>query len=134
MHRIVRLAVSVALLVASLPSPIEAAPLPKHIGQCSITGISNIGTRLFDPAHPHIRPNPELGTSVDFVNGGHQVSYDLVKAIARSRIGDRVRVCLVSIPRHCPPGDTRGRFYRTLNLRTHRGWTLPDAQHLCGGA
>jgi hypothetical protein len=41
---------------------------------------------------------------------------------------------LVSIPRHCPKGDNRGRVYRTTNLRTHKSWKLPDSEHMCGGA
>ena len=55
-------------------------------------------------------------------------------AIARSRPGDPIRLCLVSIPKHCPPGDDRGRFYKATNLRTGKSWTLPDSEHMCGGA
>ena len=61
-------------------------------------------------------------------------SYDTVAAIIKSRPGDPVKMCLVSIPRGCPPGDNRGRMYKTTNLRTHGVWTLPDAEHRCGGA
>ena len=64
----------------------------------------------------------------------HQVSYDEVPDIARSRPGDPIRLCLVSIPKHCPPGDDRGRFYKATNLRTGKSWTLPDSEHMCGGA
>ena len=122
---------AVAVLAGSLAN---AAPLPLKIGKCSLTRVAHIGTRLEDPAHPNSRPNAELGTSIDFINGGHQVSYDYVTAIARARLGDLVKVCLVSIPAQCPPGDVRGRFYKTRDLRTHGSWTLPDAQHSCGGA
>jgi hypothetical protein len=45
-----------------------------------------------------------------------------------------VRICLVSLPQNCPPGDTRGRIYKTTNLRTRQSWTLPDSEHSCGGA
>jgi hypothetical protein len=24
--------------------------------------------------------------------------------------------------------------YKTTNLRTRRSWSLPDAEHMCGGA
>jgi hypothetical protein len=51
-----------------------------------------------------------------------------------SRVGDRVRICLVSIPKGCPPGDERGRAYATTNLRTGAAWTRRDSAHLCGGA
>ena len=62
------------------------------------------------------------------------VSYESVPAVDASRPGDPVRTCLVAVPQGCPPGDDRGREYRTTNRRTGRSWTLPDAQHMCGGA
>ena len=71
---------------------------------------------------------------MSFKNGGYQVSYDTVPAIVHSKVGDPVRMCLVSVPKHCPKGDHRGRVYRTTNLRTHHGWKLMDSEHLCGGA
>jgi hypothetical protein len=42
--------------------------------------------------------------------------------------------CLTKLPTHCPPGDQRGKWYTTTNLRTDESWTLPDAEHMCGGA
>jgi hypothetical protein len=77
---------------------------------------------------------PGSGSSVIFVNGGSQVSYEQETAVDASRPGDPVKMCLVSIPRHCPPGDDRGREYKTTNLRTHKSWRLPDSEHMCGGA
>jgi hypothetical protein len=59
---------------------------------------------------------------------------ETVPAIKESRQGDPVRMCLVSIPRKCPKDDNRGRVYRTTNLRTRKPWTLPDSEHMCGGA
>jgi hypothetical protein len=79
-------------------------------------------------------PIPNSGSAVNFTNGGYQVSYDMIPAVEHSRRGDRVRICLVSIPHPCPPHDFRGRIYRTTNLRTGKSWTLPDAEHSCGGA
>jgi hypothetical protein len=77
---------------------------------------------------------PGSGSAARFANGGGQMSYKEVAPITRSRAGDAVKICLVSIPRGCPPGDDRGRVYRTTNLRTRQSWTLPDSQHSCGGA
>jgi hypothetical protein len=77
---------------------------------------------------------PGSGSAIVFANGGYQVSYEQEAAVDRSRPGDPVRICLVSIPKDCPPGDDRGRVYKTTNLRTHGSWTLPDAEHMCGGA
>jgi hypothetical protein len=103
-----------------------ADPLPTSVGQCSQTTIAEIGSRL--------QGAPNSGSAISFANGGDQVSYDIVPASTRSRRGDSVMMCLVTIPQGCPPGDDRGRVYTTTNLRTHESWTLPDAQHSCGGA
>lgn len=104
-----------------------------QVGQCAVTRIDQIGPRLGDGNDTISRPD-DTGTSVSFANGVHQVSYDLEKPIARSRIGDAARVCLVSVPRNCPPGDDRGRQYAVTNLRTGERWKLYDSQHICGGA
>ena len=103
-----------------------AAGLPQRVGQCVETRVKEIANRLEN--------SPGSGSAISFVNGGYQVSYDQVPEVDRSRVGDRVRMCLVSIPQDCPPGDKRGREYRTTNKRTGLSWTLPDAQHVCGGA
>jgi hypothetical protein len=109
-----------------------ADPLPARVGQCTQTTIAKIGTRLEDGSTG--RPVPGSGSAVNFANGGYQVSYDMIPAISQSRPGDPVEMCLVSIPRDCPPGDNRGREYKTTNLRTRQSWRLPDSQHGCGGA
>jgi hypothetical protein len=57
-----------------------------------------------------------------------------VREVDESRPGDRVSMCLVSIPKDCPPGDDRGRTYKATNKRTGHTWTLPDSEHMCGGA
>lgn len=121
---------TLALLASA--GPAGADPLPTRIGQCSRTTIASIGTRLEDGA-TH-RPIPGSGSAVNFANGGYQVSYDTVSAIDHSRRGDPVTMCLVSKPKDCPPGDNRGMTYKTTNLRTKGAWTLPDSEHMCGGA
>jgi len=102
--------------------------MPARVGECSESAIDDIGARLEGDQ------NFESGTSVSFANGGGQVSYDKEWSIIRSKIGDPVQVCLVSIPKGCPPGDDRGKVYKTTNLRTGESWELPDSQHMCGGA
>ncbi len=120
------------LCLAATLDPAAADPLPTRIGQCTHTTISRIGTRLEDGTTG--RPIPGSGSAVNFAHGGYQVSYDTVAAITRSRVGDPVEMCLVVVPRTCPPGDNRGREYKTTNLRTHGSWRLPDSEHGCGGA
>jgi hypothetical protein len=106
--------------------------MPRRLGQCVVTRIKSVETRLVDGSNN--APVPGSGSAVSFVGGGYQVSYDTVPAIEHSGAGDPVRVCLVAVPRGCPRGDDRGRLYRTTNLRTGRHWTLRDAEHMCGGA
>jgi hypothetical protein len=127
---------TLCLLTASaimlLTATAFADPLPTQIGQCADTIIKDVTTRLQDGATN--KPIPGSGSAVDFANGGYQVSYDTIPEITQSQAGDPVTMCLVSMPKGCPPGDKRGITYKTTNQRTHSGWTLPDAEHMCGGA
>ena len=131
--------IAVVVLTGLLAAPVaDARPrparggLPQRVGLCVETRVKSVETRLVDGTNN--TPIPDSGSAVNFVNGGYQVSYETVRAIERSRPGDPVRMCLIQIPHPCPPGDTRGRLYKTTNLRTHRSWTLRDAEHMCGGA
>jgi hypothetical protein len=110
--------------IAAAPSQ-AAAELPTAVGGCSETTIKEIGYRL---------ENPNSGTVVQYANGLIQISYDLIAAAHRSKVGDKVKVCLVSVPKNCPPGDDRGKVYGAKNLRTGETWEAPDSQHSCGGA
>ena len=103
----------------------KADPLPTEIGACSGTTIADIGYRLGDP---------DTGSAISYANGGVQISYDTIPEIHRSKIGDAVTLCLVSVPEDCPPDDDRGKVYRASNLRTGESWEAPDSQHSCGGA
>jgi hypothetical protein len=106
--------------------------LSQKIGDCSVTRIKEISTRLINDATGAMIPGS--GSAVSFRNGGYQVSYEDEEEVSRSRVGDRVRMCLVTIPEGCPLGDNRGFRYTTTNLRTGEKWTLPDSPHSCGGA
>lgn len=99
---------------------------PENISDCVQTTVTVVGPRL--------EGVPDSGSSVTYANGLYQVSYDVVPAIANTQAGDEVRLCLVSIPENCPPGDNRGRIYDATNLRTNETWSAPDSQHMCGGA
>jgi len=57
-----------------------------------------------------------------------------IAGAAHSKLGDRVRLCLVWKPKHCPAGDDRGRIYKALNLRTNEAWQMSESWHSCGGA
>ena len=124
-------AFAVAVILAAMAAPAAADPLPTHVGQCASAKVKQVETRLQDGAG---QPVADSGSAIEFFNGGYQVSYEQVAALDASRRGDRVRICLIEIPRDCPPGDNRGRIYRTTNLRTGLEWTLPNSEHSCGGA
>jgi hypothetical protein len=74
-------------------------------------------------------------SGIVYTNGkGQNGEYAYVPAMENSRPGDRVKLCLVSYMKDCPPGDDRGTWYTALNLRTHGRWHKPNASHSCGGA
>ena len=120
-----RMTILGALLATVVLRPARAEELPTEVGACSETTIKDIGYRLGDP---------DSGSAISYANGGVQVSYDTIPEIHRSRVGDPVKLCLVSIPEDCPPGDDRGKVYSASNLRTGESWEAPDSQHSCGGA
>lgn len=126
--RATALTVLAGALSLSTLTPARADALPTQVGACSQSTISFIGGRLEGDN------NFETGTAIEFDNGGVQISYDREEGVVNSRIGDPVRICLVSIPEGCPPGDDRGRDYVTTNLRTGSSWEMPDSAHMCGGA
>jgi hypothetical protein len=121
------LAVAALTLAALTPAlPAAAGPLPARVGQCTTTTIKSLETRLEGVA--------DSGDAVVYANGGYGVSYDQIDALHSARAGDKVKLCLTSLPQDCPPGDARGRVYKATDLRTGRSWELPDAEHMCGGA
>jgi hypothetical protein len=84
----------------------------------------------------------ESGAAVEYENGVYGVQYQLgdnpdkdrpgysdywqqkvyEDNIVATRVGDPIKLCLVSIPLHYPKGDGRGREYTALDLRNHRWW------------
>lgn len=111
----------------SAPALAEVASAkPRAIGDCVQTRVASTGPRL--------EGAPNSGSSIQYENGMSQVEYDVLPGIVHSQIGDDVRLCLVSVPENCPPGDDRGRIYSATNARTSETWSAPDSQHSCGGA
>jgi hypothetical protein len=109
--------------------------LPTVISGCVTTSFLDIADRFGDPLTAG--PNADgfdTGSSASFRNGGFVISYSKEPILLASRVGEKVTMCLVSIPKDCPPGDDRGRFYRITNLKTGLSGILADSQHMCGGA
>ena len=118
--------VTAILILSAIPSESPAESIPTKVGQCVETRVVKVGTRLEDVAGS--------GTSITFSNGISLVSYDTVSEAEVSKPGDKVKICLKSIPKDCPPNDDRGKVYTVTNQRTKKKFTLPDSQHQCGGA
>jgi hypothetical protein len=106
--------------------PAIAAPLPTKVGQCTTTTIALKGPRL--------EGVPGSGDSVKYANGIFGISYESVPGLHSARVGDKVKLCLTSLPQDCPAGDDRGKTYKATDMRTHKSWDLPDSEHMCGGA
>jgi len=103
-------------------------PLPTKLLTCGGNIIKEIG--------PCLEGDSEMSTGFHVLlkNGGVTVDYETPEAVRSSKVGDHVLVCLVYIPKDCPPGDSRGRMYTVTNLRTLHSWSAADSQHGCGGA
>ncbi|ODA68153.1 hypothetical protein A7A08_01324 [Methyloligella halotolerans] len=108
--------------------------MPGKVGQCTKSKIASITTRFGEELVEPEDPLDSNGSAVTYANGGYQVSYDYIPELAASQIGDEVLICLVALPEDCPPGDDRGKYYSATNIRTGGAWSLPDSQHMCGGA
>ena len=119
------------LLTAAHIAPVIAQGLPQREATCAVTRIARLEHRLQTGPGAFV---PDSGSAVRYANSGYQVSYEELPSIAASRTGDAVTLCLIRVPRNCPPGDVRGRIYTATNMRTLASWTLPDSEHGCGGA
>lgn len=49
-------------------------------------------------------------------------------------VGDKVKVCLTSVPADCPPGDDRGKSYFITNYKNGKSFAGTPDWHSCGGA
>jgi hypothetical protein len=115
------------IFAAALSTTAQAhEPVPTKEGQCVMTKIATIGTRLEGVA--------DSGDQVTYTDGVLQVSYAAIKGLKGAKAGDAVKLCLTAIPDDCPPGDTRGKSYKATDLRTHKRWEALDSEHMCGGA
>jgi hypothetical protein len=100
--------------------------VPQKIGDCVTTAVKMVGPRL--------EGMPDSGSEIQYRNGLWQVTYDHLPAMATSRAGDAVKLCLTELPSDCPKGDDRGKVYHATNPRTHKSWDAMDSEHSCGGA
>lgn len=127
-------------LLALSSTPSVAAPPPTTVGRCSESWIQSKRFRMVpSPGDAgYSRTNDDFGKEVliQLTNGvgiysGHGDDFILSSNFAA---GHRVRVCLDSLPQHCPPGDNRGKRYSFYDLQTGARTSGADSWHLCGGA
>jgi len=117
---------TVVALLGSLAPSLAKETVPHKVGECVQTAVKETSTRLEGVA--------DSGSAISYTNGIYQVSYEEIDGITGSRSGDPVKLCLVRIPRDCPPGDDHGKTYKATNLRTRESWEAMDSEHMCGGA
>lgn len=136
--RQIYLALSVLTASAAVSEPAAAAGpaadvLPTKVGECTeatITELSDYWGKKLSARKQEI----DQGVAIGSATREGQYSHESYPAVVQSKVGDKVKMCLISIPSKCPPGDNRGRVYKTTNLRTNQSWSLPDDIHSCGGA
>jgi hypothetical protein len=127
MQRCVAVGLGLAVLLVPLPAPVLAAgAVPTQVGQCVATQITEKFSRL--------EGVPDSGSGIRYANGIVGVSYDTLRPVTKAKVGDNITLCLISIPKGCPPGDDRGRIYLARDLTTGSKWELADAEHMCGRA
>jgi hypothetical protein len=108
-------ATTVVQQASEVSTPVRPPALQK-VGDCAITAITGIAARL-EGTSAH-----DTGSAIVYANGVSGVSYEYVPPIHASRIGDQVRLCLVSIFRNHPLGGDHGQEYQATNLRTGNHW------------
>ncbi|WP_199322316.1 hypothetical protein [Leptolyngbya sp. FACHB-321] len=74
--------------------PVFSALPPTQVGKCADTFIQNVGARLSDGSTG--APIEGSGTSVTLTNGIYLVSYDEVAPLKNSKVGEKVKLCLLS--------------------------------------
>ena len=96
-------------------TPVPPPELQK-VGDCANTTITKITARI-EGTSAH-----DTGSAIVYANGVAGVSYEYVPPLHASRIGDQVRLCLVSVFKNYPLGGDLGQEYQATNLRTGNHW------------
>ena len=135
MNRLGQASIAAVLLASPLAAEVSPRGSFAHKGQCRITAIREIGSRFQgEPLSPPKDRLQDSGTAVAFANQRLMISYEFSPIVYRWRVGDKAKLCIVSLPQGCPKGDKRGIIYKATNLRTNTNWLAADSQHSCGGA
>jgi hypothetical protein len=89
-----------------------------------------------DPEYRHTDDDFGKEVFINLTNGigiysGHGDDFILSGNFAS---GHKIKACLDSLPRNCPPGDNRGKKYSFYDYFTGSRVADYDSWHLCGGA
>lgn len=98
--------------------------------QTVVMGANTLFTKEASQARDGSSTN--LGSSIAYVNGGVQNSYEAIPQMQESRVGDKIEICLSNRftcgvkgkPKHMV------RLYAAKNLRTGNNWMAPDDQDI----
>jgi uncharacterized protein len=120
----------------------RAVYLPQELDTCSTLVIDKKLTR-FDGATPG-ESGGEVIVGMEHNLGFYVMSVDDLPESENSdkymfdtddfAEGDKVKVCLTSIPPDCPPGDDRGKEYHITNYKNGKSFSGTPDWHSCGGA
>ena len=127
-------------LLCAWGAPSSAAPPPKSVGTCSDSFVQSKRFRMVpSPGDPdYTRTSDDFGKEVfiRLTNGLGIYSGDGDDFILSNNFsaGHKVKVCLESLPKNCPPGDNRGKEYSFYDYLTGVRVTGADSWHMCGGA
>lgn len=99
------------------------------VGSCYDSEVRNVRFRLESSLDGTLDRNS--GSAIEFRDGLYLVGFDRVPAVHRSKIGDRVQICLVAEERNCARGLEPTRTYRVANTRTRDRFTMSDSTKSC---
>jgi hypothetical protein len=149
MQRLLTFAVIMLILASiNIPTSLPAAGATA-VHRCVDTTVFEVEPRLVSQGQTHFTSADfESGVEVTFhtsfgANAGlaavvHYGGTSGNALMMSEHPGDRVRVCLVSIPtrdQYCDPvTDLRGRVYQVYDYRRHASYSGMNSEHDCGGA
>lgn len=136
-----------SLILANWSLPINSAPLPQKINSCADSFVQR---KIFhfspSPGDPDYVSTPQQSSNpviIVLTNGGSIYPRNIYgDGITREEfifspyfaVGNKVKVCLQSIPQNCPLGDNRGKYYSFYDYQTKITVFGSDSWHNCGGA
>lgn len=86
-----------------------------RVGDCTLTKVTSV--------------EMAYASTITYDNELWQMDWADHPGFETSEKGDTVRLCLMSVPRSCPAGDTRGRMLSATNTRAGTTWIAQNSEH-----